>query len=741
MLPITIPLLPDESVDSWLETLAHLNYCTPRDIVSQSNLKNGGAAANLTRSLRIETALTLEEISGTSHHMIMNATLDRYRDIGLRPRFGQRLAEGTWASNPGTRFCPECLRERDLRWKINWHLSWQTVCNTHQCLLQDRCPVCGRIPRDSGRPHPRGPQDLFGSSRAEHCSAACRTDVLASSPTQPIPNSSTLLSAERTLSRVLASGNAALHYTGGVAIPARHFFSDLTLLTKSALTAIKAGDVDSDSIEQSGLQTHDLDLEISDRFSPALRSQIRYIDQPPAAAMAIATTLALAVLDDPRTQAPDAYPREGHWLTAQRIKVITDRIRAFQNSFHSRYIERLVSKPHAPKTSSTMSDSHGHRRTLHSVSALTRARPQTIDAIALPSCLWPEAVQQAPPMPARVARTFPYLAPIALATIGRKPDLRNLAGQFGLEDDERSIRSALNNLVSNEMGTETFEYLVTLHEHLLNSPAPIDYRRRRRLFPTPNNLGGGNQKGLGPIRLRRLARAGNVYKTEAFTWKINRYVWQLLTGYDPFITQAAQLLHGPAAYQYREFVHKMHPDLQQAAGEVAEQLLRRNRIGEPVAYDLSWSPSTQTWSSEIRPAYFLEPTARTDLRRYSLSIQLAASTAGDAEELIHLALAGEHHLALRIYRFVLTQHLSGTEGRIALGISSGQISREVFRIEEALGEQIFTRNGSQSRKLTDAGRELAAVARPYLADLQRVAGPQALPPDMSLLEPPPVKRR
>ncbi len=351
--------------------------------------------------------------------------------------------------------------------------------------------------------------------------------------------------------------------------------------------------------------------------------------------------------------------------------------------------------------------------------------------MSLPSCLWPEAVRHCPELPPRVARGFPYLAPIALAAIGRRPKLDNLATQFGLNAETPALRSALNHLISNEAGTTAVDYLATLHDHLMAHPPPIDYRRRRRLFPAPAELGS--------VRLRRLSRAGSAYKTSAFSWMISRYVWQLLTGYDPFVTYGAKLLHGPAAYQYRSFVRDMHPDLQHAAGEVAERLLLEHRIGEPVAFDLVWNSQAQTWAPAGRSTHFLINAGRSDLRRSSLSIEFAASTAGDIEELIHLALAGEHHLALRIYRFVLTHELpTHKAASAALGLSKSQIQRETKHLEAALDEPLF---GGPPRRLTEAGRDLAEFARPYLSDLQRVAGPLAIPPDLSLLEPPAIKRR
>ncbi|WP_354055582.1 hypothetical protein [Dietzia sp. 2505] len=557
-----------------------------------------------------------------------------------------------------------------------------------------------------------------------------------------LPAASSLLRTERTLSQVLGTGQAELQYTDGAPLPARHFFSDMTLLTRSALTAIKANEINSRTVEDSGLSRLSFSVDVSDAFAPPYRGNLRLDDQPRPAPMALAATMALEVLADPRTRENNFALPDGHWLTEQRSKVIVDKMRRIGASLHSRYLERLLESRHPRKAKggSSISDSHGHRKAAHSAIALTKARSHSIDAMSLPSCLWPEAVRRAPEMPARVARGYPYLAPIALAAMGRKPDLENLAIQFGIEADEDSIRTALNHLVSNEAGVEAVEYLANLHDHLRECPPPIDYRRRRRLFPAPAHL-DRNESELGSTRLRRLARAGGYYKTEAFIWKINRYVWQVLTGYDPFVTQGAQLLHGPAAYEYRKFVQSMPPDLQQAAGEVAEQLLLRHRIGEPVAYDLVWNDAVGTWSESGEPTHFLQDTGRTDLRRSSLSVQIAASTAGDPEELIHLALAGEHHLALRIYRFVLTHNLPAKEARIALGLSIAQISRETTRIESALGEELFFRQPRRPRQLTPAGRELAAIARPYLADLQRVAGPAALPPDLSLLDPPPVKRR
>lgn len=375
-LPITIPLWHDESVDSWIETLAQLNACAPRHIVNQSTLHNGGNASPLTRSLRIETAQLLAAITGVDHSEIMNATLNRYQEVGLRPVAGQRITEGTWATYRGSKYCPQCLTERQLRWKLSWHLSWKNVCLTHRCLLLDRCPACRGIPRDSARPHPRSSADAFGSARSIQCPLACRTDILASATPEALPASSSLLATARTLSAIITTGQAELPYTDGLAIPARHFFSDLALLTRTALNAINAGDLASQHVEATGLATQSLSLQVSDALAQSLRRRPRTADQPAPAAMALASTLAMEVLCGPRAREADPYPLDGHWLTAQRTKVIADGIRKSGSSLHSRYLERLVGGPRHTKLKggSTISSPRGHRKAAHSVYALTKAR-------------------------------------------------------------------------------------------------------------------------------------------------------------------------------------------------------------------------------------------------------------------------------------------------------------------------------------------------------------------------------
>lgn len=732
MLPILEPLLPDESIDSWLETLAALNHCEPRHIVHQQSQSNGHAAAPLSISLQPATADALSKRTGVEPETLLHATLSRYRTVGLSRVSGQRQGEASWSFYPGTKYCPDCLAARGLRWKLEWHLSWINACPEHHRLLLHRCPACHAPPRSAGWPHPPRAADTTGNRRIHSCAAACATEELAAAPT-PQLTPAALAETDARIRALLDDDTIHLPYTGNVTIGLRYFFTDLTFLTRRALDALRAGRIPDEALRAARLDPHLAHTLVDPNTAGSAR--IRKHEVPFPLKMLAATHLALWSLD---TVEEHSRPEHG-WLKPAEAKAIVSSLNRNRNSRHTRYLARLVGQAATRQPPSPQTDGMGRLRSRFAARALLNARPHAIDTSLLPATLWPTAVERAPTMPPRVARTFSQLAPIAIASIGRDPNYHRLALQFGLDEPNEILRRSLNHLVHNENGTATRDHLLSLRDHLATHGVPIDYRRRRRLFTTPTLL-------LSQRRLRSLARTGGKPRSAGFSWMMNRYVWQLLTGYAPMITQGAELLHGPAGYAYRRFVNTMPPQLQIAAGETAERLLRRHRIGEPVAIDLHYDTISSTWAAEPREIRYLPQLHRTDFRRSSLSLQLAASTAGDCEELLHLALSGEPHLALRLYRFVLTADLPNTrQAASALGLSPAQPTRELKKMEEALGDTLFIRHRGNSpdgnRTLTPIGKELRTLALPALADLERVAGPDATPPDLSLLEPPLVVRR
>ncbi|MBD3216033.1 MAG: hypothetical protein GF311_25700, partial [Candidatus Lokiarchaeota archaeon] len=59
----------------------------------------------------------------------------------------QELWFTRWESRYGTglRFCPMCLKEDPIAFfKNRWRLRYNTFCPDHKCLLENKCPKCGR---------------------------------------------------------------------------------------------------------------------------------------------------------------------------------------------------------------------------------------------------------------------------------------------------------------------------------------------------------------------------------------------------------------------------------------------------------------------------------------------------------------------------------------------------------------------------------------------------------------------
>ncbi|WP_165610281.1 TniQ family protein [Nocardia salmonicida] len=702
-------LLADESLDSWVEHLADLNHCPPRALTRFKDSNNANHSAALTRNASDEVLQTLSHATGMPHLQLERATLRRYAGAGLSHTPGRHAGEGTWSQTAGTKYCPHCLQENDLRWLLPWHLRWHGICDRHRVLLAERCPTCGQIPRTSRTHHPRRRAVPMSVWRLKHCPSGCATEILATATTLPIDTDSLTYRCHEWLTTLIADGSASPDYADGAVLSAETVLTDATVLTRQALNAMTftdgigsiAGVAPGQWIES--LTADDFVPTSMGRGGAAKVSTEQFL---------IAQTAAISVLMTPRAH-QDKQPA---WFDQPRIRHAVNYLRRSTGPAASVHFERLLGwqreQQRTPVTG--LSDALGRRRTAHAFRSLRCAVSNPLDPLYLPACIWRTVRDHAPEMPDRVERLFPITAPIALAALGRAPDFMALAEQFRITWTDREIRVALDHLVVNEAGG-ALDYLVELHHHLAEFPPPIDYRRRRYLFPAPSDIGRNHT--------RQLARAAEAYLTDAFTWKIQRYVWQLLTGADPLITTGGALLHGPAAYAYRKFVLTMPDDVQDKAGQIAQRLLLHHRIGEPVGYRPVYDIATQAWLPGGRAENYLPDIGRRDLRRSSHSLTAAASAAGNTEELVHLALAGERATARRLVRFVDTAYASNAAAAANVaGVLRTQINREMGLLSKALGDDLFDRESpSHPRTLTRDGRQLLHEASRNIDALRAVA--------------------
>ncbi|WP_084436660.1 TniQ family protein [Aldersonia kunmingensis] len=706
MIPIVVDPMEGESLDSWLEYVADLNHCRPTTISGRVNRGVGGRAC-MTRAVSNEVLERLALQTGVASRILERCTTRIYRPFGNHPPLHWTRETGTWFVRTDSGYCPACLREDNLRWQLSWHVRWSSVCLRHLSMLRDRCPHCGGRLRATSLAHPRRTSSPRANTRT-HCRFGCSTEALAEADAWPAGENTAAVLGQRWIDNLIADGGAICGYTQGRRLSAQTIFADLAVLTEHALHA---------QIRMSKTDARQQAHETAEPGPPS-----RWPDSRTSIAFLKAREMALALLHEP--------DGDHQWLTQDRLAEIMERNGRGKKLPVSAPLRRALGLHSYLPThvgSRARRDATGRLRTHNAASQVEFLVWAPIDQMSLPASLWPTVRAHAPKLPPRVERTFAISAPILLAGLGRRAAWSKLAQEFGLDAGEPTVRRMIAHLITNENGSDALDYLLEVHAHLRVNPPPIDYRRRRRLFPTPAGIAGN--------RHRALARSAEEYLSGAFRWKIDRYIWQLLTGNDPLITTNAQLLHGPAAYSYGKFVHNMPDPLRTHAGEVAQRLLLRHRIGEPLTYQPEWDGEQHRWLPGSPCADYLPDTGRDNLRKSSLSLASAASTAGDPEELVHLALAGEATLARRLARFIDTADLADLKSAAdAVGVQPYQIEIERGHLEDCLGDDLYA--AKDPLALSKAGRTLRDLAQSHSDQLREIG--ECVPGRRSSTDSPPT---
>ncbi|MDN3239214.1 TniQ family protein [Glycomyces tritici] len=132
-LPVRVPLLEGEALDSWLFRLAIRNTIPAQHLLPSLELseparrwRNHGLIHDLPTAL----LRRIESQTGLTNGRLDHAVLDRFASLG-------------WEATSGSRYCIDCLGEPDPYWRIRWRLSYSLACTRHSCLLAVCCPACG----------------------------------------------------------------------------------------------------------------------------------------------------------------------------------------------------------------------------------------------------------------------------------------------------------------------------------------------------------------------------------------------------------------------------------------------------------------------------------------------------------------------------------------------------------------------------------------------------------------------
>lgn len=147
-IPIWLPPVPGEALDSWLAAYARRLNAAEADLIKYFEL--GTVSFELmVRALTTHEREVLASRTGVSPVDLTAMTLEPWNglviNLDLQTRkFG--IPPTLQHTGRYSRFCPPCLRETEGRWQLSWRLPWTYACPRHDKLLIDCCPNCGNFP-------------------------------------------------------------------------------------------------------------------------------------------------------------------------------------------------------------------------------------------------------------------------------------------------------------------------------------------------------------------------------------------------------------------------------------------------------------------------------------------------------------------------------------------------------------------------------------------------------------------
>jgi hypothetical protein len=551
-LPLRVPIVPGEALDSWLETLARRSQVTVGTLTAALGWPFPVSPGGLVAGIPAPVLRRLEHQAGLPAGRLDAAVLDHYPPLGT-------------ARRRGSRYCPSCLAERDGRWLLSWRLGWVFACTAHAVLLCDTCPGCGQVPRcRTGRAaHGRPGSCANIIKRHEYCGADLREATAGRlSPGSPV------LAAQDWIATLLTAGSARAGADGATA---QNMLSDVGIVASWVLRHAPASQFS--SLGPQALAA----WRAWNRQLPAARRQPGRFPPASAALTGALAVTAMTVLIGSGDQAIGQIrallpPRAG----LRRVRpdgLPAARWRQLSAPARGRFL-RALDPDLGPAD-------RIRYRTGTPQAAISAGPPGLLAARAraVPQLLWPEWAVRL--MPARGFAAGPFRGAIAACLL--------LPGHPG-----RAIRTALTGLHAHRSALAVGAVLRALadggHDGVLTAisclagyldscGSPIDYQRRRDLIPADTITAG---------QWRDLCYGAAAHPGEGRRHRdAQRYLFQLLTGaglHDPrhALAFTSSNDHG----HYRAFASTLPTGLRDALHGHAAALLHDLGIGEP----LTWAP-------------------------------------------------------------------------------------------------------------------------------------------------------
>ncbi|MGA5522904.1 TniQ family protein [Streptomyces pseudogriseolus] len=517
-LPIRLPCLPGEALDSWFEALARRLDSPLGDVLRHFGLPARSGRGDHLRGIPPDWTILLDkkqtaaiaQASGLDEQTITGMTLAHYDGRALRFNFERRYINRRvlWGRGGGSRFCPDCLKDNLGRWQLSWRLGWSFACPRHGRLLADCCPACGRIPRQrprSGRAVPDpGVCASPPLSQGGRFSRGCGFH-LSQTRTLRLPASHPALAAQSRLMDVIHEGIAAFGAYAGSQQSAGQALTDVRAIAGRVLADLPEP-VIRDLVPPDLADAH-LTLQSGSRPARLAADRPGFMAPPGAASAAVAVTIGLRVLEQNDIHQAGSVLRD--LIDAMRDERWQISVTSIDD--WGRDLSLVLKSVHLAALAPSLRPSEQLR--YRTPAAMPRRPTKTDRDIArrarkIPSMFWPAWTTRLTPFEGVYPRVLAPVLAASLLIIDSKTSLQDAARRLGAITAGTNVSRILQRLDDQPQWPDMVAALVRLADHLDAADVPIDYQRRRRLdysrlLPHEHWLRICRQTGTSPGSERR----------------------------------------------------------------------------------------------------------------------------------------------------------------------------------------------------------------------------------------------
>ena len=665
-IPVRLPPLPGEALDSWLEAYADLLHVAVRDIFALAGADwgrlNGGQSQGKPWLCQLDEPdlAALSAVTGVPAATLAGMTLARYQGTGLAEvtaEPGMRRTPRWWRQLSGSRYCPRCLAANSGRWMLAWRIPWTFACTGCQVLLADTCPDCARRHQGTraGQPRQPGRCDLTGLPLPpwhppRGGTVTCTSDP-ADTPAITLPPGGHVLAAQQHIDALIAALLTSRDRPAETAAPQQQL-DDLHAVARAAVSAVN-GPAALPAAATAVLS----ELDGRPSTIPALHEGGAGTSVPSGPVrqyrrqLAPVTAFGVAIADimlHGRHGDPD--PVIAAWLagnTASRRNTSGPADVLIHWDQASPALQAALAKPLASRLD-----------TFRQLRYRALAGPARIPAPAragelattLPPLLWPGwALRLMPPERFDLLRYRAALSIMLAVAVTGSEDYRAAQQFLGLQPFEPSRLATFTARLREHGALEPVTAaLCQLARKLEENGAPVDYARRRRLHRF-------SQARLDAASWRRQ----RYFLTHPATWAQRRHLdhadlpaapvqeqfarlrlIELLTGTHPRYLPEPLRLPDRRGQDYAEFVLTLPEPMARCLHQQARSLLAHAGIDEPVTWEppFAWAAGI-TWPGPDPDG--ISPQDLHPLIRSGLPVRAIAARLGTTIDHVRLT-AGRH---------------------------------------------------------------------------------------------------